>query len=223
MPPLTDSIEGGIDRIGQGTVEVTYQILGDGMPFPLERHDVFLSTRDIAIYPPWQLASIISILQYNAFQDPEITRIAASMQVTQAIKAMHINHLELDQYSYEPGDTIHYQVELQTYHGEKRIEEGEIEIPIDLMADYIVVRAYSGPRYLESGESPTEFANLGELIEAIEDLPSYDTLTVELFAPDPFSPYLDALQGIEEVETEFTGYVLYDEREVEALLLFEPG
>lgn len=214
-----EAIDATLDRIGQGTVEVSYQILGDGMPFPLERRDVFLSTLDIAIYPPWQLAGLVSILQYNAFQDPKITRIAASMQVTQELKAMHINHLEVDQGFYEPGDTIHYTVELQTYHGEKQIAEGEIEIPADLIADYITVRAYGGPRYLESGESPREFNDLAELIEAIEDLPSYDTLTVELFAPEPFSPYLDALQGVEEVETELTGYFLYDEREVNAFLL----
>ena len=214
-----EAIDAALDRIGQGTVEVTYQIFGDGMPTPLERRDVFLSTRDIAIYPPWQLASIVSLLQYNDFQDPKISNITASMQFTQKLSAMHINHLELDQIIYEPGDTIHYQVELQIYHGEKRIEEGEIQIPIDLIADYIVVRAYGGPRYLEAGETPIEFEDLSELIEAVEDLPSYDTLTVELFAPDPFSPYIEALQGVEEVETELTGYFLYDEREVNALLL----
>jgi len=213
-----EAIDATLDRIGQGTVEVTYQIFGDGMPTPLKRRDVFLSTKDVAIYPPWQLASIVSFLQYNDFQDPKISNITASMQFTQKLSAMHINHLELDQIIYEPGDIIHYQVELQTYHGEKRIEEGEIEIPIGLIADYIVVRAYGGPRYLEAGETPIEFEDLSELIEAVEDLPSYDTLTVELFAPDPLSPYIEALQGVEEVETELTGYFLYDEREVNALL-----
>jgi hypothetical protein len=214
-----EAIDATLDRIGQGTVEVSYQILGDGMPFPLERHDIFLSTQDIAIYPPWQLAGIVNFLQYNDFQDPEITRIAASMQITQEIKAMHINHLELDQYAYAPGDTIYYTVELQTYHGEIQTQEGEITIPIDLLADDITVRAYSGPRFLEEGESPVEFESLGELIEAVEELPSYDTLTVELFAWDYMSP--SGLQGIDKVRTEITGYFLYDEREV-SVPLFLP-
>ncbi|RLE37466.1 hypothetical protein DRJ12_02830, partial [Candidatus Acetothermia bacterium] len=205
----------------QGTVEVNYQILGDGMPKPLERHDLFLSTQDVAIYPPWQLANIVDFLNYNDFQDPQITRIAASMQVTKALKAIHINHLELDSDSYSPGDTIHYTVELQTYQGETKTVNGEIEIPDDLDAysvDYITVRAYGGPRELESGENPREFRSLEELIDAVEDLPSYDTLTVELFAPDPYSPYLDALQGIDKVRQNFTGYFLYDSREVQAYL-----
>jgi hypothetical protein len=212
-----EAIDATLDRIGQGTVEVTYQILGDGMPFPLERHDLFLSTQDIAIYPPWQLAGIVSFLQYNDFRDPEITRIATSMQITQEIRAMRINHLELDQDFYQPGDTIHYTVELQTYHGGTQTEEGAIEIPAGLLADAITVRAYSGPRLLEEGESPAEFESLGELIKAIEELPSYDTLTVELFAWDYMSP--NGLQGIDKVRTDITGYYLYDEREVTVPLI----
>ncbi len=216
-----EAVDSSLDRIGQGTVEVNYQILGDGMPKPLERHDLFLSTQDVAIYPPWQLANIVAFLQYNDFQDPKITRIAASMQVTKKLKAIHINHLELDSDSYSPGDTIHYKVELQTYQGASKTVDGEIKIPDDLDAysiDYITVRAYGGPRELEAGENPREFHSLEELINAIEDLPSYDTLTVELFAPDPYSPYLDSLQGIDKVRKNFTGYFLYDSREVQAYL-----
>jgi hypothetical protein len=216
-----EAIDTTLDRIGQGTVEVTYQILGDGMPFPLERRDIFVSTRDIAIYPPWQLAGIVSLLQYNAFEDPKITRISSAVQATQNLQAIRINHLELDESIYGYGDTIAYTVELQSYHGEKQIVQGELVIPADLIADTLVVRAYGGPRTLESGESPEEFENLGELIEAVEDLPSYDVLTVELFAPNPYLPYVEALEGLEKVRTEFTGHFVYDEREVRALL-FEP-
>ena len=217
-----EAVDATLDRIGQGTVEVTYQILGDGMPFALERRDVFLSTRDIAIFPPWQLAGIVSLLQYNAFEDPQITRISSAMQVTEDLKAMRINHLEIDRDLYAAGESIRYSVELQTYHGEKQIVQGELGIPADLIADTLIVRAYGGPRPLESGESPEEFETLGDLIEAVEELPSYDLLTVELFAPNPNLPYVEALQGLEKVKTEFTGYFLYDEREVRALL-FEPG
>ena len=46
-----------------------------------------------------------------------------------------------------------------------------------------------------------------------------NVLTVELYAPDPYSPYVEALQSVEKVRTEYTGYFLYDEREVRAILL----
>jgi len=214
-----EAIDRALDRVGPGTVEVTYQILGDGMEIPLERTDIFLSSVDIAVYPPWQLAGIVSFLQYNAFDDPEITAISASMSITEEINAILINDLEIDNWIYTPGDTIHFTVELQTFQGEKRLLEGEIVIPEDLYADAIVVRAYSGPRYLESGETPAVFEDLADLIDALESMPSYDLLTVELFANDPFAPGGKALFGVTEVTYEFPGTVVYGEREVTAVLV----
>ena len=213
------AIDTTLDRVGQGTVEVTYQIYGDNMPFPLERKDVFFSSTDVAVYAPWQLASIVSFLQYNAFEDPEITRIAASMQVTEEIKGIQIGSLVLDRPFYAPGDTIHYDVVLQTFQGEGRVESGSLQIPENLISDVVVIRAYGGPRYLEAGEAPLEFEGLGDLIEAVERIPSYDMLTVELFAVDLYSIDTSALFGVNEETYEFPGYVIYDVREVMVPLL----
>ncbi len=213
-----EAIDSTLDRIGQGTVEVTYRITGDGMPAPLTREDIFLSTRDLALYPPIELASIVSLLQYNAFENPEITSISCVIRVTEELNAMRINHLEIDKQSYAPGEMIHYTVELQTYQREKQVIEGEIQIPVDLVADYVTVRAYGGPRKVESGEDQPKLSNLQDLMEKLEGLPSYDTLTIELFAPNPFFLYVEGLQGVDDLETDLPGYVLYGEREVSALL-----
>jgi len=214
-----EAIDSTLDRIGQGTVEVTYQIHGHGMSAPLERRDTFLSVLDVAVYPPWQLANIVDALEYNAFDDPQITRIAASIQVTEELRAIQIINLAIDSQIYAPGDILAYEVELQTFRGERHVETGTIVIPEDLISDYVLVRAYSGPRAIETGESLRSLESLKDLIELIEDLPSYETLTIELFAVDPFSVYSDALYGVTEVTVNFPGYVLYGEWEASALLL----
>jgi len=213
-----EAIDSTIDRIGQGTVVVDYEIEGDGMPTPLKRRDVFISTQDIALYPTWQLAEIVTILQYNDFTDPKIARISTSMEITHELKAIHINRLSLDSYTYSPGDEINFEVELQTYQGKASVKTGTLKIPSDLPGDYLLVRAYGGPRLIEAGEEPNIFESLGDLIDAISTLPSYDTLTVELFAIDPFSPYADALYGVTKATFNFPGYVIYDEREEDAIL-----
>lgn len=213
-----DAIDTTLDRIGQGTVVVTYSIVGAGMPDSLERRDTFFSAVDVAVFPPLQLAGIVAALQYNEFVDPEITHITSSMEFTEEIKGIWISNLEIDWLTYEPGEAMQFRVMLQTYKGESLTREGEITIPNELLADYIMVRAYGGPRYLESGEAPEVLEGLGDLIEAIEEFPSYETLTVELFAVDPFAAVSDALFGVDEVTFEFPGYVVYGEREVSALL-----
>jgi hypothetical protein len=209
-----EAIDTTLDRVGQGTVEVTYQILGDNMSFPLERKDVFFSSTDVAVYAPWQLASLVAYLQYNAFEDPGITRIAASMQITQEIRGIEIEDLVLDRSYYSPGDTVYYEVTLQTFQGESRVEHGSLQIPEWLVSDVIVVRAYGGPRYLEDGESPQIFEGLDDVVDALESIPSYETLTVELFAVDLYSVDSSALFGVNEETFDYPGFAVYNELEV---------
>lgn len=215
-----EAIDSVLDRVGAGTVEVTYQIMGDGMPSPLERKDVFLSTTDIALYPPWQLADIVAYLQYNEFADPKITQISASMRVTSELRAIRIESLVLDGFVYLPGDTIGFSLVLQTFQGERIVRTGELVIPEDLMADEIVVRAYGGPRLLERGEEPETLESLADVITLIERIPTYETVTVEILAVDPYlSNGGEALYGVAKVKHDYPGYVVYDEREARALVL----
>ncbi|MCX6092013.1 MAG: hypothetical protein NTX23_04000 [Candidatus Bipolaricaulota bacterium] len=215
-----EAIDSVLDRVGAGTVEVTYQITGDGMPSSLERKDVFLSTSDIALYPPWQLAEIVAFLQYNEFADPKITQISASMRVTSELRAIRIESLMLDNVVYSPGDTIQFTLVMQTFQGERIVRTGELTIPEDLMANDLVVRAYGGPRMIEKGEAPDTFESLADVIHLLETIPTYETATVELFAVDPYlSSSGEALYGVAKASHDYPGYVVYDERDVRALLL----
>ncbi|MCX6093425.1 MAG: hypothetical protein NTY63_01190 [Candidatus Bipolaricaulota bacterium] len=211
-----------LDRVGPGTVEVTYLIQGAGMP-TLERKDVFLSVTDVGIYAPWQLAEIVAALQYNEFRDPEITRISASMEIDQDLRAVQIEGLELNSDAYAPGDTIRFKLTLQTFQGERSDLEGTLTIPPTLDADYLVVRAYGGPRAIEAGEQPRIFEGLEDLVETIAELPSYEVLTVELFAIDPYSPKAEALFGVTKLTREFPSHVVYDSREATAVLIVASG
>ena len=213
------AIDGTLDRVGSGTVEVTYRIDGDAMPKPLVRRDVFFSVQDVAVYPPWQLASIVGALEYNAFTDPELTEISASMRIVEELRAIQISNLELDTFIYIAGETLYFEVELQTFQGERLVRTGELEIPSGLDVDTLLVRAYGGPRSIERGETPRVLESLGDLIEAIEEFPSYEQMTVELFVMDPYSAYASALVGIAETTFEFPGYVLYGESEETAMLV----
>jgi len=216
-----EAIDTTLDRVGQGTVEVTYQIVGDNMAFPLERKDVFFSSTDVAVYAPWQLASLVAYLQYNAFEDPEITRIDASMQITQEILGIEITDLILDRSYYAPGDTIYYEMTLQTFQGDSIVEHGALHIPETLVSDVVVVRAYGGPRYLEAGESAQVFTGLDDIVEALESLPSYETLTVELFAVDLYGVDSSALFGVTEETFDYPGFAVYNEVEISVPLLLD--
>lgn len=210
-----------LDRIGPGTVEVTFAFNGHGLPAPITRRDVFVSATDVAVYPAWQLADLVAYLEFNTFVAPQLTTVSMTMSITEEIRAVEIGHLEIDQYIYYPGEAVRYRLELQTYHGERRVVEGEIVIPEDLITftDTIAIRAYGGPRLREAGESPTDLASIEDIARLIEELPSNDLLTVELFALDVLAPYSAAWVGIDLVEIPLDGNVVFGEREIIAYLV----
>ncbi|MCX6100932.1 MAG: hypothetical protein NTV92_05865 [Candidatus Bipolaricaulota bacterium] len=126
----------------------------------------------------------------------------------------------LDNVVYSPGDTIQFTLVMQTFQGEQIVRTGELTIPEDLMATDLVVRAYGGPRMIEKGEAPDTFESLADVIHLLETIPTYETATVELFAVDPYlSSSGEALYGVAKASHDYPGYVVYDERDVRALLL----
>ncbi len=216
-----EALDSTLDRVGPGTVEVIYRIYGDGMPRPLERRDLFLSTTDIALFAPFQLALITHILQYNEFVDPQITRIETSIEIREELRATFITDLNIDRPSYQPGDLLFFEVGLQTWRGERLTYRGALTIPEDTVGDFIIIRAFGGPRRRETGEPPPIFEDLNDLISAIEDIPAWDTITIEIFALTPAGVFLgrELLSGIARTTISTDGYVVLDNVEIVARLI----
>lgn len=208
-----EATDRALDRIGPGTASVRYTIFGEGMPRPLTRHNVFLSTRDIALYVPFEAAIVADILEYNEFADPGLLSIALDASITDTFSATRIVALEVDQWSYGPGDVIRFTVYLQDWRGELSTWEGELVVPPDLDTPYIEVRAYGGPRPPEKGEGYPVITSLSDLIDYLEGVPAFDTLTVELFALDPISDVIGEpwLYGVSESSVSLGRTVVYDQ------------
>ena len=208
-----EATDRALDRIGPGTVSVRYRIEGEGLPKPLERHNVFLSTEDIALYVPWEAAIVTEILEYNEFIDPGLLQIDLDATITDELSAIFIRDLQADKDSYAPGDTIHFTVYLQDWRGEETFWSGEFPIPDGLDTPYVELRAYGGPRAIEKGERAPLIDSIAALVDYIEGIPSYDTLTVELFALDPISELLGEpwLYGVNDVSVSVGRAVVYDQ------------
>jgi hypothetical protein len=195
-----------LDRIGPGTALVRFTIDGENMPWPFVRQNVYLSTSDIAAWIPLEAALTYMILEYNEFQDPEITDVKFYVTVVENLKAVEILGLATEKDAYAPGETIGFDLYIRTWRGEVESLHGKLTIPADVYGDYVELRAYGGPRPLESGEKPPLFENLEDLLEYLEGIPTFNTITVELFALDPLSEVAGQalLYGVDYV-TEKTG------------------
>ncbi len=208
-----EALDEALDRIGPGTVRVKYTISGRGLPRSLVRENVFLSTSDVAIYAPWEAALVLDVLAYNEFADPLFTSVKLEATVDPKFSAVEILDLRTDRSLYAPGDAIQFTVEVRTWRGETRTLEGSIRVPPDLDSPYVVLRAYGGPRLREKGEPGPILKSIEDILDYIEGIPTYDTLTVELFAVDPISQIMGEawLYGVDFVSQKFSGSVVYGE------------
>lgn len=216
---LLDTIDTALDRVGQGTARVLFRVDGDGLDGSLVRHDVFLSSNDIAVYAPWQMADIVSFLSYNPFSDPRISRLAIEVDVTRELDYFEVLDLDLDMDSYFPGETIAYAVTLASMRHGIRTVHGTLEIAEGEEAYFIAVRAYGGSRPVAGGETGPSIQSLDDVVSFVEALPSNDDLTVELFSLDPWSPYADAWIGVNANRTTFDGIAILGQVEVIVPLL----
>lgn len=206
-----EALDSALDRVGPGTVKVSYTIAGRGLPRTFTRENVFLSTEDVALYAPWEAALVLDVLAYNEFRDPLFTGVKLEAHVEPGFAAVAILDLRTDRDAYRPGDTIQFTVEVRHWRGETRTLEGAIAIPFELDTPYVELRAYGGPRLRERGEAPPTLKSLEDILDYIEGIPTYDTLTVELFAVDPISPLMGEawMYGVDAVSRRFPGAVVY--------------
>lgn len=213
-----EAVDSALDRVGPGTARVRYTIAGRGLPRPFTRENVFLSTEDVALYAPLEAALVLDVLAYNEFRDPLFSGVKLEVQVEPGFSALEILDLKTDRAAYRPGETIQFTVEVRHWRGEARTVEGAIRIPRDLDSPYVELRAYGGPRLREKGEAPPTLKSLEDILDFIEGIPTYDTLTVELFAVAPISEVMREawLYGVASVSQRFPGSVVY--RKVSVIL-----
>ncbi len=133
---------------------------------------------DIAVTGPLRIAQTLFTLTRNEFRDVGFSSIDIELDVQRAVKALRVKSIKTDQESYKPGDTVKYTVLLQAYRGEEQTVQGELPLPEKLDTSSVTLVAFGGPRKSDQEETP-EFDSLEDLIEALQNVTSNNSLTVE--------------------------------------------
>ncbi|MFQ6033248.1 MAG: hypothetical protein ACE5KR_00095, partial [Candidatus Bipolaricaulia bacterium] len=186
-----EAIDETIGRIGQGTLVMDMTINGAGMPKPLKRHEISVSDSDISgeamLDPSW----IDYLLAWNEFTDPEISSIDLKMTVESSLKIKVIEGVEPGQQSVNAGSRLRYTVTLQGYRGQRETVGGYIDIPQYASGDYIRLEAFPARDFFWKYEMygpwvrpywMDQVTSLGDLIGAIEDVPTNGLLIVTAYS-----------------------------------------
>lgn len=198
---ILEMIDESLNRIGEGTLKVEYEIEGEGLPEKLEREDIFYSFSDIAVSAPLQIAQVVYLLAWNEFADPKINEIEVDISVDKEVRVYEMASLETDKETYNPGDLLNYTVTLKPFRGDQTKLEGSLKIPEDLEKKRLTLHAFGGPQSSQDMEEEApKFESLQELVEAIERVESNDQLTVELLGiPEDIQEELDR-EGITDIQ-----------------------
>jgi len=184
---LLQAMDEVLNRIGPGTMKMSFSIKGKGMPKTLVHDDVFASFADVAVAGPLRAAQVLFLITRNEFVDPELDKVSIDIDLSPQVQAMRVKSLKTEKEKYKPGETVKYTATLQAYRGKEQTFEGSLELPKELDNRHnITVRAFGGPSGNQrrgEDESP-EFESLDELVEALDDVSSNDWLTVEFLGLD---------------------------------------
>lgn len=175
------AIDATLNRVGPGTIVWRYELAGEGLPRPLVREGIFASFSDVSFGALLPLRQLLREVAQNPFTKVNLDQVRVEFAVSQEFRAIQIIDLTLDRDSYSPGDVIEFAVELQTFYGELQTVTGQLQIPTDLDAFQIEVRAHAGVPW---GYSPPPIRSMEEFIAELEGRPSNSTLIVELVAWD---------------------------------------
>lgn len=173
-----DAVDRTLNRIGPGTMIVRYTLKADELSHPFTRTDVFASLSDIAVTGPLRIAQTLFTLARNEFRDVGFSSLDIELDVQRSVKALRVKSIKTDKESYKPGETVKYTVTLQAYRGEEQKVQGELVLPEKLDTSRVTMVAFGGPRKSDQDEAP-EFDSLEELVDALQNLTSNNSLTVE--------------------------------------------
>jgi hypothetical protein len=176
---ILDAVDRTLNRIGPGTMIARYTLKAQELDEPLTRTDVFASLSDIAVTGPLRIAQTLFTLARNEFRDVGFTQIDIELEVQRAVRALRVKSLKTDKESYKPGEPVKYTVTLQAYRGKEQTVKGEFQLPKELDRSSVTLLAFGGPRRSDRDETP-EFDSLDDLIGFLQELPSNNSLTVEL-------------------------------------------
>lgn len=113
-----EAFDRGLDRLGDGTASIRFEIEGDGLPRPLVRENFVYSSTDVAARSLWELYDALRRLQSNLFQAPEIRKISLDATVSQARKTAWIEQVTPVDKQVAAGEDVYLKVRLQPYRAE---------------------------------------------------------------------------------------------------------
>jgi hypothetical protein len=172
-----------IYRSGMGTLETDLVVtLADGQEI---HHRDVVATMSPPDNVAHAAAAALSTLLANPYADTQVAAVSLRATLSEEVRILGIDRVEIENAVVHPGDDLRLRVVLRPYRGERVIKEVVLRVPettppgdvLLKVCDRLSMEAWDRER------APDKYRprNLGQLVTALQSLPSHDELEVRLY------------------------------------------
>ena len=157
-----------IDRIGQGTAKVTYEITARYMPgLEIKRSNMFYSDKNISADCIGEFRELLAELTANRFNAVEVLEVSVNVEVTEEKLLSAIIEAKADKTDAHAGDKINIEITTRPYRGDVVKQTVGYTIPKDQKPGEMMLEVRGGSQQ-----------TLAEMINSQQQLANADLLQV---------------------------------------------
>jgi hypothetical protein len=169
---ILQCLDSSIDRIGQGTSNVKFEIHTENFEEPISRENMFFSPVDISAISGVECLDILMALVDNEFTKVNVTGIKVDVQVEEKRQTARIVEAEPAKKTVAPGETVEVKVRVHPYRGIPEIKGINVKIPEHTRPGtlYLTVRGGGVMPPEDEGETEDSKASQRSPAESLEKL-----------------------------------------------------
>ena len=194
------AVDSVIDRVGRGTAEVEFSIMGNGLPdYKINRKNTFYSKSDIAGKSLSDLYQILELITSNPFKKVDIMSVNMDINISKKENVAFLKEVKILNKHVYPGDKVDIEATIQPYRQQEFKKIFSLKLPEDIkpgMSNIIVSGGFTGESYQgtgfnedylnsENGEmkenSIQGYQNLEEMIDSYLSLPKNNEIIVQFY------------------------------------------
>ena len=122
-------LDQGIDRIGAGTSRIVFQLMGQGLPRPIVRDNMFFNSLDISAVSLAEFLEALQLLIDNEFQAIKLDTVEITAQMETSRRTATIEKAKPTVTQAYPGDLIDVEVVIRPYRGQRETKILRLPIP----------------------------------------------------------------------------------------------
>ncbi|NLS45699.1 MAG: hypothetical protein GX969_08195 [Firmicutes bacterium] len=187
---VLECLDSALDRIGQGTSRVEFEIHTDNLEKPISRINMFFSQMDIAAISGGEFLDILLALVDNEFAEVNITGVKVDIGIEEKRQTARIVQAETSETVVSPGETVEVRVRIHPYRGIAEIKGIKVEIPEGTPPGTLYLTVRGGGTALPDDEkedadnkivqrSPAE--SLEKLVRDMTDVEKNSDIVVEFY------------------------------------------